>query len=272
MLNVDRRLFCKATFGLFVSQAFAETINAAETYELPPIPDKYATLADEPPMNEEFANVLNNQGTSAPDDEEIAVERDIVAAAPTHCDPYEVATFFAKVARGGYGQEWRPYTRAWPRDAPANPLILAFFSRTDTKPAGDTTAWCAAFVNWCLIEAAVGAPIAQASPPTKSASSGSFRNWGKTYANYDAISNKLIGSLIPRPGDIAVFQDMNNGEPDPHHGHVAFFVSMTDSHVTVLGGNQFEGDPIVHAINVKSLPKRGSLQLHSIRSDPSLHR
>src|SRR5437763_10958974 len=74
------------------------------------------------------------------------------------------------------------YQEAWPQPDPshptyANPVIVAFFLATNLKPAGDTTAWCAAFVNWCLQRAGL--------PTTKSASSQSFVNqdWGQVVWN-----------------------------------------------------------------------------------------
>jgi hypothetical protein len=230
------------------------------------------SLSDEPPMNKEFGDVRTEQGTAQPSDEETKIASDIIAAVPKGLRPVEVAGFFLDVAAGKYRSEWQPYTRAWPKTAHANPLILAFFRRINAIPAGDTTAWCAAFVNWCLLQSNGSSRSADATPPTKSASSGSFRTWGKSRGLYDARSNTLTSNFQPRLGDVVVFQEMlSDGSPDPMHGHVGFFLEMSLDAIRVLGGNQFEGRPIVHAINAKWIPKiQTGLQLHSIHSDPSL--
>ncbi len=224
-------------------------------------------------MNEEFGDLKLVQGTLAPSSEEVAIASEIIQAVDKkpNMKPIDVAGFLLEVAKGKYGDSWRPYTRAWPVDASANPLILDFFRATNAHPEGDTTAWCAAFVNWCLLKSYKGNPPKGASLPTNSAASASFRTWGKEALLYDAASSTLAGSFEPRPGDIVVFEEIRpNGIPDPVHGHVTFFVEMDDDRIRVLGGNQFEGKPIVHAINSKWMSKSGKLQLHSIRRDPGL--
>lgn len=258
--------------GFAVSSVNRLAAREYNPVSFPPLPPQFGSLSDEPDMNQEFGDQLSPQGTARPSQKESDVANAIIAAAPKKVPPIEVAGFLLDVASGKYGKDWQPYTRAWPVDADANPLILNFFQRTNTTPVGDQTAWCAAFVNWCLFQAH-GMPYpSQFTPPTKSAASASFRTWGQTVLRFDAPSSTLSGSGTPRTGDLAVFQDLKaSGQPDPYHGHVAFFVSMNAGAVTVLGGNQFEGHPVVHAINVKTLPPKSSLQLHSIRTDESLH-
>lgn len=156
--------------------------------------------------------------------------------------------------------ELRTYTRAWP--VRANPLIVELFSATDTEPLGDTTAWCAAFVNWCIKRAHTGrSDTHQLLAAPESAASGKFREWARAVNVEDAS-----------PGDIAVFELIAQGRPHPWRGHVAFFGALESRYVKVLGGNQFEGKPLKHAINEKLMAYDGSiLKLHSIRTDPSLH-
>src|SRR6202022_1898557 len=129
---------------------------------------------------------------------------------PYGVGPIDVAQYFLAVGAGAYGQSYRSFIREWP--IRANPLIFHFFSSTLTKPEGDTTAWCAAFVNWCLLRARATASEEIGKSPgffsvsgkpfsdeniqnhsTNSASSGSFRCW-------DEVSP-------PKRGDIVVFKN-----------------------------------------------------------------
>ena len=101
-------------------------------------------------------------------------------------------------------------------------------------------------MNWCFLRGAGAAA-------TQNASSGSFRKW---HAQTDT----------PVPGDVVVFHSARQRASDAGQGHVGFFLSQTSTHVQVLGGNQFEGRPVRHAINIKSIPKQSSaLILHSFR-------
>jgi hypothetical protein len=129
-------------------------------------------------------------------------------------------------------------------------MIMHFFTATQTKPEGDVTAWCAAFMNWCLLRAhsanadeigqATGGYIKRGKPfatenlkrySTNSASSGSFRCW-------DGIPS-------PQRGNIVVFKDSGTDNLTPvcrGTGHVSFFVKIPSAGlVQVLGGNQSQG-------------------------------
>lgn len=271
---ITRRLLCTGFAALSVSgaRAHAQTRTYEELSELPPLPPRYQLLADEPPMNEEFTDVVSVQGTLQPSDEETEVANEIIEAvnALGSVRPVEIAGYLLDVARGKYGETWRPYTRAWPVDAHANPLILNFFRATKSSPRGDMTAWCAAFVNWCISKSHNGNTPTGGHPRTESAASSSFRNWGTPSLSRDA-SFHIVKATEPAVGDVVVFQEMrSNGTPDPFHGHVAFFLDMDNRRVKVLGGNQFQGKPVVHAINVMWIPIDGRLSLHSIRTDPTL--
>lgn len=209
---------------------------------LPPLPADLADKASEPPAG--FGE-LGFVGTAPPKAEELDAAYDLMINAPFGGAPIDVAQYFLAVGAGAYGEALRPYAREWP--VRANPLIMHFFTSTQTKPEGDVTAWCAAFVNWCLLRAhATSAdeignvstgPIKKGKPfspdnlkrfSTNSASSGSFRCW-------DAITT-------PQRGDLTVFRDAGTDDMTKAclgTGHVAFFVKVPSTGwVQVLGGNQ----------------------------------
>lgn len=77
-----------------------------------------------------------------------------------------------------------------------------------------SVAWCAAFANWCLIQAGIGG--------TRSAASRSFASYGVS-----------VGTTGVPYGAIAVF-----GVPNSGLGHVAFVVSDNGTTITCIGGNQ----------------------------------
>ena len=246
-------MFARATRA---QPAIDWTALAKEDTEEPRIPDTLKKFADQPSLNGPITS-YQPFGTHPPKAEEEVLAKKVLDKVPTNCSPVQVALYFLDVAAGKYGQELRPYVTAWP--VRWNPVIVKFFTSTGTTPSGDTTAWCAAFVNYCLIQSAIGRkPISAAIEPTYSAASSSFRNW----------STKIVAGMTPEPGDIAVFRNRSS----PSHGHVGFFVAEDANSVLVLGGNQFEGRPVRHAINRQRIKKNGSvLELHSYRTDPQLH-
>jgi len=189
-------------------------------------------------------------GTKRPLKPEEKVALDIIAKAPEGPAPYDVARYFLAVGNGEYGEEWRPYVKAWPERW--NPVIVDFFQATDLKPEGDETSWCAAFVNWCFQQSVKRVA-------THSASSGSFRCFGTP-------TDK------PSLGDVVVFKRVGNDEPCSGHGHVGFFVKDYGTAIEVLGGNQIEGHEQSHMISSKRLVKDGKvLTLHSYRTDLKIH-
>jgi uncharacterized protein (TIGR02594 family) len=191
------------------------------------------TLGDRPPRNSE---------------ERIA--KAIITKAPTGPTPFDVANYFLGIATGQFGNTWQPYAQGWP--VRWNPVIVNFFEATSTKPEGDLTAWCAAFVNWCFKRAAN-------IEATMSASSGSFRTFGSA-------------TETPVRGDLAVFRRVDVDQTTDMHGHVCFFVADHGDCVEVLGGNQIERQELSHMVSVKCLAKKGKkLALHSYRTDPRLH-
>lgn len=176
----------------------------------------------------------------------------ILNAAPTGKRPFDVASYFIESVP-------KRFQEAWP-ESDANPVIVKFFYDMKQTPAGDTTAWCAAFVNWCLTRSNIQG--------TSSASSQSFINehWGnEIWKAGDGAPSAA------QQGDIVVFRHRS----DPTHGHVAFFNRIDprqSDHVEVLGGNQLKrvGGAIIHLIDYSSMRIDSELQLVSIRTQDGL--
>lgn len=250
MLRLSSRRSLLAAGGLIAVSGMAGPVlgqDEPKEPELPPLPKGLEGFV----AQDDFAGPIDKRllyGTHAPETEEERIAKTIIDGAIGN-KPYAVAEYFLSIAKGPR-PDLAAYTRAWP--VRWNPVIVEFFRATKTKPSGDTTAWCAAFMNWCLMRASAqsGVPI----PLTRSAAAKSFRTWG-------VLAEK------PQIGDVAVFKNVGN----PEHGHVGFYAGETASSVLVLGGNQFEGAPRRHAINVKPIKKVGSvLVLHSVRTHDAL--
>lgn len=106
------------------------------------------------------------------------------------------------------------------------PEILKYFSEIGAAwVKDDETAWCAAFVNWCLKSA-------------KLKFSGALN--ARSFLTYGSAT------LTPKLGDIVVLWRINRDGP---YGHVGFFVAQTHDRVYILGGNQ--GD----AVNISAYDK-----------------
>jgi uncharacterized protein (TIGR02594 family) len=190
-------------------------------------------------------------GSRPPLNAEEKIAKAIILKSPVGPTPFAVANFFLDVSNGKYGKQWQPYAQGWPLRW--NPVIVTFFQATGTKPEGDLTPWCAAFVNWCFMRAGKGFA-------TSSASSGSFRTFGTETSS-------------PAPGDIVVFKRIAANEADDLRGHVGFFVRFTSNNeIQVLGGNHIDTSLNSHMISSKPLKRRGTkLILHSFRTDQRLH-
>jgi uncharacterized protein (TIGR02594 family) len=99
--------------------------------------------------------------------------------------------------------------------SPANPRIVEYLRSTSLSSAmaeTDETAWCSAFVNFCVEQAGFAG--------TDSALARSWLKWGRE------AEKPVVGCIV-------VFK---RGEPPS--GHVAFYVSEDERNITVLGGNQ----------------------------------
>lgn len=107
-----------------------------------------------------------------------------------------------------------------------NKVIQSFFERAVGVLYSDETAWCAAFVNSCLIEAGMKG--------TGKLNARSFLNWG-------------VNSKNPQVGDIIVFW---RGSKSSWKGHVGFYVGESGKYVKVLGGNQSD------KVCIKNYPKK----------------
>lgn len=96
----------------------------------------------------------------------------------------------------------------------ANPRIVEYLRSTSLGGAmasSDETAWCSAFVNFCVEKAGFAG--------TDSAMARSWLKWGR------AVNTPVTGCIV-------VFE-----RGAPPSGHVAFYVSESDGKIKVLGGN-----------------------------------
>jgi uncharacterized protein (TIGR02594 family) len=186
-------------------------------------------------------------GPGDPRSEEVPKAFRLLFGSVGRTNPIDVADYFSKL--NDKNKEGRFYREEWPEKR-ANPMIVGFFSMTQTLPSGDQTPWCAAFVNFCLFAAGyVG---------TNNALSGSFRSYGKPR---DEPREK------PQRGDIVVFRNPG-AAGDEGHGHVGFFAGEENGRLLVLGGNQTGGEAgSTGGVKVANFARSsGSLEVHSIRS------
>jgi uncharacterized protein (TIGR02594 family) len=96
-----------------------------------------------------------------------------------------------------------------------NPAIVDFLRVVGSGEAGDETAWCSAFANWCMVQAGISG--------SGKANARSWLQWG----NY-SLHKPVIGC-------VAVFW---REVPTSWKGHVGFYVGETEGDVLLLGGNQ----------------------------------
>lgn len=194
----------------------------------PPLPDDLRSAAGEPAFSD-YEGIVRDaeaRGSAPPTDKESAMAFEVLGCAPYACEPYKIAEYFNDVGQGKYEAEWRPFASEWP--VRANPVIVEFFRATQLKPEGDKTAWCAAFVNWCIARGNSKNGVigdAERKLGTRSAASGSFRCWQKAE---------------PKIGDIAVFAEPGTeGASCSGKGHVGFYMGIGEGgRMRVLGGNQ----------------------------------
>lgn len=246
MLN--RRTFLTGVGYIGMASTVTRALGPQDRQRHARLPDGIGT---EPDFNGPLPHLEGILGRQPASDPEVETARQLIASTPVGPLPVDVASYLLSVGNGTKGEAWQPYLKAWP--VRWNPLIVAFFTATNTVPEGDATAWCAAFINWCFKQAGKGLA-------TGSASSGSFRVFGTS-------------TSTPSPGDIVVFERTNpKTEDETHQGHVGFFVKDNGVEVDVLGGNQIVGHERSHMICIRRLVKRGSvLTLNSYRTDKRLH-
>lgn len=126
------------------------------------------------------------------------------AAAPAALEPK-----WLQIARGENGQKEIS-------GGGHNSRILEYHATTTLKATDDETPWCSAFVNFCITRTGLVG--------TDSAVARSWLGWGEAL-------------VTPTVGCVAVFKRPGA----PWAGHVGFYISETDTHVKVLGGNQNDG-------------------------------
>ena len=96
-----------------------------------------------------------------------------------------------------------------------NPRIVEYHQTTSLKATNDETAWCAAFVNWCLTQVGIegmGSALAQ-----------DWLNWGRP------VSEPIYGAVC-----CVYFEDFDSY-------HVGFVAGVKGAFVLLLGGNQSHG-------------------------------
>lgn len=186
-------------------------------------------------------------GTGAPDPDEWFNAFRLHFGAPRGGNPVDVARYYEGIGKQNVkpyvNKDGENYAAEW--KIRANPLIIGFWLTTRSLPAkGDVTAWCAAFVDFCL--------MLSNRPVKKSGSSADFRLYG------DSVQD-------PKVGDLVVFADKS----DNKHGHVGFFISETKDSVTVLGGNQSKNTNTTGKVTEYPFSKKGeSLKLLGYRRIP----
>lgn len=116
------------------------------------------------------------------------------------------------------------------------PEIVKYFAEIGHSwVRDDETAWCAAFVNWCLKKAG----LAQ----TGKLNARSFLTYGTP-------------TKTPEVGDLVVLWRIRKDGP---FGHVGFYIKQTHDRVYVLGGNQS------NAVNITAYDKTYLLEYRAIQ-------
>ncbi len=208
-----RRFALGGSLLLATSSASAEQNPGTSAAPMNP-PSSDAAAADPTFVDywsdDRVAQRLDNsvKGVKLPLDRDIQVAQKIIAKAPAS-SPLAVMAYFADLKERGttgelFNSRWKNYE---------NPVIVWFFHATQTKPTGDCTSWCAAFLSWTLERCGL--------PSVHSASS-------QAYAKFAAEAEE------PKAGDVVVFQDVS----DTSHGHVALLLSRKGDTLQVIGGNQ----------------------------------
>ena len=93
--------------------------------------------------------------------------------------------------------------------------VVAYLRATGVGRSNDETAWCSAFVNWCMLMASF--------PGTGKANARSWLDWGGI-----SLEFPVYGSVV------VLWREKRNGAL----GHVGFFVGMDGDNLLLLGGNQ----------------------------------
>ena len=158
----------------------------------------------------------------------------IINNAPTGPTPIDVARYFLS------DKVDERYREQWPKSAAWNPVIVEFFKATNFQASNDMIAWCAAFVNWCIVQSLRSG--------SGSASSQSFLD-----------ETKFKRTDSPKVGDLVVFtcRRITDGSPIGL-GHVAFVSGVPSNDIVkVIGGNQHKGghSSIISEVNFPFVSK-----------------
>lgn len=125
----------------------------------------------------------------------------------------------------------------------ANNRVLEYFKAADNPwVKSDETAWCAAFVAYCLEKAGFFS--------TNKLNARSYLTWGQA-------------TTTPVTGDIVVFW---RGAKNGWEGHVGFFISEEGDNIKVLGGNQG------NSVSVALYPKAQLLGYRKVETKPTLNK
>lgn len=96
-----------------------------------------------------------------------------------------------------------------------NARVLSYFKDIGQKwVTNDDTAWCAAFINWCLM---------------KAGKNGTGLLNARSFLTYGVKTDK------PTIGDVVVLWRISKDSP---FGHVGFFIKESKEGIYILGGNQ----------------------------------
>lgn len=141
-----------------------------------------------------------------------------------------------------------------------NPRVLEYHDTTGNF-SDDETAWCASFVNWCLIQEFFN-------PESGKYEVGSF-HYNANHAGMNKLA-KMVGTgkanarsfcsseftnmkhvtIVPleeaRVGDIVVYW---RGSKNGWMGHVGFYAGIVGDNIKTLGGNQ------ANEVNIRNYPK-----------------
>ncbi len=117
--------------------------------------------------------------------------------------------------------------------------VVAYLKATGVGRSSDETAWCSAFVNWCMLMASF--------PGTGKANARSWLEWGGASLDF------------PVYGCVVVLW---RGSQGGALGHVGFFVGMQGDNLLLLGGNQG------NAVSVRPYSKERVLGLRWLEGFP----
>jgi uncharacterized protein (TIGR02594 family) len=102
-----------------------------------------------------------------------------------------------------------------------NARIIEYHQTTSLKATDDETPWCSSFVNWVMLKSGRRG--------TNSAVANSWLGWGT------GVVNPTIGVITVIKKKMPGFSQATGSQSG---FHVGFFVSLTQTHLRLLGGNQ----------------------------------